>query len=288
MATSSEKSVTPIVELGSGQSATPAGVERDRSTRLGLVLAGVVGLALLGLTFGLPGNLLEKLTLLNTGICPQRPGHSYFFEGQQMPLEARMVGIFAGYLITLIALWLVGRGRALQMPSRWLTVTLVGMIVVMAVDGLNSTAWDVGWPTFYEPQNWLRLLTGAVSGVGMAGLILPVFSLTIWRRGYLTPTFRRGREIGYVLIVAGLYVLGTLSGWGFLFWPLSLLAVGGVVVMLVMFNWIILAVMLRRENRVEGGLGLFAPATLVLLVSLGQMGLFALFRIAVAGVPGSL
>jgi hypothetical protein len=194
-----------------------------------------------------------------------------------------MIGIFGGYLVTLTGLWLVGRGRALQLPRRRLTIALVGLVALMAFDGLNSTFWDLGWPTLYQPQNWLRVVTGAASGVGMAGLILPVFSLTIWRRGYLTPTFRRGIEILYALIPAALLALGTISGWGPLFWPLSLLAVGGAVAMLVMFNLIILAIILRRENRCESASGLFAPLTAVLLVSLGQMVLFALFRIVAAG-----
>jgi hypothetical protein len=40
---------------------------------------------------------------------------------------------------------------------------------------------------------------------------------------------------------------------------------------------------LRRENRCESARGLLAPLTAVLLVSLGQMILFALFRILAAG-----
>jgi len=283
MPTNIKKPVTPIVEIGPDQGQKPAGVARDGVSRFWFSLAGIIWLGLIGLLLAWPGDLLSKITWLSSGICPQRPGHSYFFDGRQMPLEARMVGIFGGYLLTLIGLWLVGRGRALQLPSRSLTIALGGLIAIMAFDGLNSTFWDLGWPTLYRPQNWLRVVTGAASGVGMAGLILPVFSLTIWRRGYLTPTFRRGREIIYALIPAALLALGTISGWEPLFWPLSLLAVGGAVAMLVMFNLIILAIILRRENRCESARGLLAPLTAVLLVSLGQMILFALFRILAAG-----
>src|SRR5712692_1638021 len=46
----------------------------------------------------LPGSLLEKLQALAAGVCAQRPSHSYFFDSAQLPLEARMGGIFAGFL----------------------------------------------------------------------------------------------------------------------------------------------------------------------------------------------
>lgn len=263
------------------------GVSRDSDRRGAWVLAGAA-FGLLVLAVVLPGTFLEKITWLNSGICPQRPDHTYFIEGRQMPLEARMAGIFAGFLLTFLGLWLVGRGRALQWPSRRVALLLAGLVVIMVLDGLNSTAYDLGWPVFYQPQNWLRVVTGAISGVGMAGLLLPVVNMTIWRRGYLTPSFRRDREVIYALIPALLYALATILGWGPLFWPLSLLAVGGVVLMLVMFNLLILAILFRKENAVSSFYGLLAPATLVILFSLGQMALFAVLRFALGGAQAPL
>jgi uncharacterized membrane protein len=258
------------------------GVSLDHPRGPLLLVVGAV-LVLLALAVALPGSLLEKITWLNSGVCPQRPGHTYFFEGRQMPLEARMVGIFGGFLLTFLGLWLVGRGRALQWPSRKLGLALGGLVLVMVFDGLNSTAFDLGWPVLYQPQNWLRVVTGVVSGVGMAGLLLPVVNMTLWRRGYLTSTFRRGREIIYALVPALLFALGTIWGWGPLFWPLSLLAVSGVVAMLAMFNLIILAIIFRKENAINSFYGLITPATLVVLFSLGQMALFAVLRLALGG-----
>ena len=277
---------TRIVEIGRKTPGQPGqgtpGVSLDRN-RGPLWLVIGTALVLLALAVLLPGSFLEKLVWLDSGVCPQRPAHSYFFDGQQMPLEARMVGIFAGFLLTFLGLWLVGRGRALQWPSRRLNIVLAVCVLVMVFDGLNSTFLDLGWPTLYQPQNWLRVVTGAISGAGMAGLLLPVVNMTVWRRGYLTPTFRRGREIVYALIPVLLYALGVMSGWGPLFWPLSLLAVGGVIVMLVMLNLVIFTIVLRKENMVSSFYGFLTPATLVLLVSLGEMALFAVMRVTLGG-----
>lgn len=291
MAKHTEKPSSPVLIVDVGRKPVnreKPGVSLDRDRRWPWLLLAGVALGLVALALVTPGSLLEKITWLTSGICPQRPGHSYFFEGQQMPLEARMTGIFGGFLLTFLGLWLVGRGRALQWPNRRLSLALAGLVLIMVLDGLNSTAFDLGWPVLYPPQNWLRAVTGAVSGVGMAGLLLPVVNLTLWRRGYLTPTFRRGREILYALIPALLLALGTILGWGPLFWPLSLLAVGGVVTMLVMFNLIILAIVLRQENAVSSFYGLLAPASLVIVLSLGQLALFAVLRLALGGAQASL
>lgn len=274
---------TPIVEIG--RNPAPAGapdVRLDRN-RGPLWLALGTALVIVALLMLWPGPLLEKLVWLDSGVCPQRPAHSYFFEGQQMPLEARMVGIFAGFLLTFLGLWLVGRGRALQWPGRRLNIVLAGCILLMVFDGLNSTFRDLGWFTLYQPQNWLRVVTGAVSGVGMAGLLVPVVSMTVWRRGYLTPTFRRGWEIGVALAVVLLYALVVMSGWGILFWPLSLLAVAGVITMLVMLNLVIFTIVFRRENSVSSFYGFLTPLTLITIISLGEMALFAAMRVALGG-----
>ncbi len=279
-----DKTLTPIVTVGRAEPADRA--EKGKATggpgwALPFTLA--VGLGLLVLLVALPGGLGEKLAFLNSGVCPQRPAHSYFFQGRQMPLEARMVGIFAGFGLTLFGLWLVGRGRALQWPRRSIGLGLAGLVGLMAFDGFNSTFWDLGWPTLYTPQNWLRLLTGVASGVGIAGLVLPAVNLVIWRRGYLITTFKSGLEIGLALLAGLLYALGVLAGWDWLYWPLSVLAVIGVIVMLLCFNLMIAAIVLRRENQAANLVEFLALATPVFLVSLAEMMLFAAFRVALAG-----
>ena len=281
-ASSKKRPITPIVTVGK-----PGQVERDRKWAWPLPLTLGVTLATFGLLVGLPGGVLNKLILLNMGVCPQRPAHSYFFEGRQMPLEARMVGIFAGFGLTIFFLWLVGRGRALEWPRRSLSLVLAALVAPMVFDGLNSTFFDLGWPTLYEPHNWLRVVTGTLSGVGLAGLILPAFGMVVWRRGYLTSTFKSWSEIGLALIPAMLYILGVISGWDWLFWPLSLLAVAGVVTMLIMFNTMIVVVILRRENRVVSLTDFAALITPVYLLSIGLMLLLAILRVAVTGSGGN-
>lgn len=59
-----------------------------------------------------PWSLYDKLWGIAYGICPQRPGHSLFFGGVQMPIEAREGGMYAGFLLGLVYLAVIGRSKA--------------------------------------------------------------------------------------------------------------------------------------------------------------------------------
>lgn len=250
----------------------------------GLLFIGV-GLGLLLTLLVWPNDLLSKFFFLNSGICPQRPAHSYFFGDRQMPIEARMIGIFAGYMTTVGVLWFVGRGRALHWPPKPAFWLLLSLIVLMTVDGLNATFRDLGWFTLYPPQNWLRILTGTLSGIGMAGLIIPAFNQTIWQFAYDKPTFRRWWEVLLMFIPGGLIVFGTISGWDFFFWPLSLLATAGVIAMLTVFNLLIYTVAFKRENRVKSVTEFLVPLTFGIVFSLTELLLFATLRNLAGATP---
>ena len=78
--------------------------------------------------------LLSVLWAIAFGICPQRPGHSLFLGGRQMPIEARMAGIFGGCVIGAAYFWALGRGRAMRLPGRAMTIMLMGFVALMGVD----------------------------------------------------------------------------------------------------------------------------------------------------------
>ena len=126
-----------------------------------LLLAGL-GLALVGFLL-LPGSLATKLQTLVAGVCAQRPAHSYFMGGVQLPLEARMGGIFAGFLVGVLYLLWANREQAGLLPSAPLQALLLGFVGLMALDGTNALFYDTGWPSLYPPQNPIRLATGLLA-----------------------------------------------------------------------------------------------------------------------------
>lgn len=261
------------------------GLNVSKVNRTPLVVAGVTFVGFVVALLAWPGSLNNKLMLLTSGTCAQRVAHSYFMSDLQLPVEGRMVGIFGGYALTLFFLWFIGRGRAFHLPHRPIVIVLILMVASMAIDGLNATVFDMGLPVLYQPQNWLRLLTGLLSGIGLAGLVQPFFNSVIWQRGYNLRSFQSWGELGAMLVLAAMFGLATISGWELLYWPVAIITVIGIVTALVMINLMIFALALRRENRVISVTGLLTPLSMVFIFSLAELILFAVFRIALVGSP---
>ena len=111
----------------------PVKAQAGRWLGLGFLLALALGFVLA------PGPLMDKLWAVGYGICPQRVSHSYFLAGWQLPVEARMMGMFAGFLLSVLVFAALGRFRASRFPT-WPIVLVLGIGAAgMALDGINNT-----------------------------------------------------------------------------------------------------------------------------------------------------
>ena len=81
----------------------------------------------------------------------------------------------------------------------------------MGIDGANSyLSLFSAAPVLYEPHNWLRLVTGTLNGLALAGLIYPVLNQTLWRDWEDRPALSSFRELAVLL--------GLAATWGMLVW----------------------------------------------------------------------
>ena len=109
------------------------------------------------------------------GVSAQRPSHSVFIGGEQLPLEARMGGIFLGFLCAVALVLVFGRLRASQPPHGALGLACWALVALTGLDGLNAFLFDGNLPHLYTPNTALRLLTGLAAGLGV-GLIAAIFA----------------------------------------------------------------------------------------------------------------
>jgi len=88
---------------------------------------------------------------------------------------ARDTGIYFGFALALIALTVLARrSRPSELP-RWPVLVLIGLFVAaMGVDGVTSYAG------LRATTNDIRLVTGLVTGWGLATLTFPMFNTQIW------------------------------------------------------------------------------------------------------------
>ncbi|NIO70981.1 MAG: DUF2085 domain-containing protein [Anaerolineae bacterium] len=235
-------------------------------------------LALVLLAFALaPWPLMSKLRAVGFGICAQRPSHSYFLGGMQLPIEARMVGIFGGYLAALVYFLALRRGRASKFAPVPLLVLCVLFIAAMGFDGLNNLFHDLGLPYLYAPYNPARLITGLLTGLTIATLLLPVFNLTVWAEGQARPVLGGWGELAGALAVEAVVFGVVVSGQGWLLYPVALWSMAGAVALLSMLNAVIALIVARREGRgraLDDLLPWICAAVVLTVVELGGLGLF--------------
>jgi uncharacterized membrane protein len=248
---------------------------------------GVLGLTALAFLLA-PWPLYDKLWAIAYGICPQRPGHSLFFGDVQMPIEAREGGMFAGFLLGLIYLAIVGRGYAMKLPPPKILALLIGFVVLMGLDGLNAVAYDLYLPTPYAPNLFTRLGTGLMTGLAFAGILLPIFHQSTWpQKSKPVASLSSWRQIALALLLLVIFWSAGLSGWKPLLYPVSIVAIFGQVILMVGIGAMVASILLRREDQVSN-LTELAPLILLGLIAVVVMlGATSAVRYTLFG-PGSI
>jgi uncharacterized membrane protein len=235
--------------------------------------------ALITLIFvALPWSIEHKAHLALHGLCAQRPSHTYTFDGRLLPFDARMEGIYSGFLITTIVLFLGGAHRWCRPPSlsRLAVIAILGG--VMALDGFNSFLKDLALPYLYEPKNWLRLITGMTSGIVLGFALCFLVASSVWK---IVDTRRQTLEhLRVLLLIALLWTpigLAIMSRWGPLYVPLTLMFVFAAALALTMLSLVVLVILPKRDFTFAGvgnlgGYGLAAIALAVVLMGLLAAG----------------
>jgi uncharacterized membrane protein len=166
----------------------------------------------------------QLLWNIGYSICHQIPARSFFEGGYQLPMCARDTGTYLGFL-AVFAIFLVFRrqGKA-QRPE--LLIIAAGAIGIgfYTLDGFASQL------DLYETNNFLRLASGLMMGIGMGMFLLLALAVLLHQGEERTAAFSRGDlllayALGALVLltfsagdlgVPAYYVLSTLIIIGFL------------------------------------------------------------------------
>ncbi len=187
-----------------------------------------------------------------------------------------MVGIYGGAFLTLGWLW-VRRGlRAAGLPPLGLVGLTLLFFGAMAFDGFNAFLSDLGLPHPYPPANTLRLGTGLLAGVSIGVVFAPVVGGALWRKPVPGPAVGWADLAPVGLLQAVLFGAAA-SGSALMLYPVSLVGVGGVWVLLGLFNLVVGLYLLGKARSFGGwvdavpGLSLALGAALVELMGLAAL-----------------
>jgi uncharacterized membrane protein len=231
-----------------------------------------------------PDGLLTKLDMVGYAVCHRITDRSFIIAGRQLPLCARCNGTFIGALVGFFGQAVVlRRRRAAEFPPFSVLAVLVGFMLLWAADGLNSYMTLIERPHLYEPQNWLRLTTGALQGLTMSTLVYPVFNFTLWRDYTHERTIHHLGELGVLLLLEAGMVGLVLTQWPFLLYPLALLSALGVLGLLTCVNSMLVLMIARRENVAFTWRDSIIPLLAGFTMSLIQVGAIDAVRYALTG-----
>ena len=189
---------------------------------------------------------MDLFRALLYGVSAQRPTHSLYVAGEQLPLEARMGGIFLGVLCAATALLVLGRSRAGRQPAGLLGLASWALIALTGLDGLNAFLFDGGLAHLYQPVTAARLLTGLGAGVGLTLLAAPVVAGAVWRAPEDIGPVEDAVEFGATLAVAALVGALVLLAPAPLLWPIAGAMLASVVLAFGVANLYVLMSLSRR------------------------------------------
>jgi hypothetical protein len=209
-------------------------------------------------------------------------------DATKMPLEARMYGIFAGFIVTWV--WVIAsrRSRAVLMPPSLLLFIFVAFIAVMGFDGINATLYDMSTmglpiPFLYEPRLDLRLASGLLSGIGIGGIMLPIVNFALWRQARAETQFARLRDLAPPLINCALIFALIVSGSALFLYPVSALGVLGVIALIGALNLVLLLSIFQRDGAALSWSETLNPLAVAVLMTALELGALSAIRYALFG-----
>jgi uncharacterized membrane protein len=214
-----------------------------------------------------PWPMQEKAMAILHGLCAQQPGHSFWFGDRRLPFDARMTGIYGGFLISQLYFLLRRRLRVTEIPSLAIVIALTLFVVAMGVDGFNSLLSGIDQPTLYEPSNLLRYSTGALMGTTLGIALWLLTSNVLWcRRDQIRqPLIHGWGELLQILTLAAIFGMLAASGRPVLYTPITLLLIVSAVIVLFTMALALIQLARRRDATVTALGELAGPAVGALL-----------------------
>lgn len=255
-----------------------------------LVLAVILGIWL-GFT---PEGIIGKADAVGYAVCHRIDLRSFHIGERQMPLCVRCTGQYLGALTGLVFQAVISRRRAGSPPKRVIAV-LALLAAVFGLDGMNSylhlpplLAAFPNMPLLYEPNNFLRLLTGTGMGMVISAALYPAFVSTLYRQYDHSPALP-GLKVMSGMAVSAMAVSGLAlihSDW--VLYPLALISSAGIFVLLGMIYTIVILMALRLDNRYERLSQAIFPILAGLCIALLQIAMMDIGRYLLTGTWGEI
>lgn len=221
--------------------------------------------------FQTPGGYSSTSHALLHGLCAQTPSHTFTFNGERLPFDARMTGIYGGLLITVAVLAIRRRLFCSGDVSRPVVTALGGLVVAMGIDGFNSLLTDLMIGQLYQPGNVARLITGYGAGIALAVALSWLVSASAWRMSRPVPPMSGASDLAASLAGLALYAVTVLFGPGWLHGPLTMFLVFSAWLTMTMLMLVLVMLVFRIEDQIRSAAALHVPVAIAALLGICAM-----------------
>jgi uncharacterized membrane protein len=149
---------------------------------------------------------LKFIDLLGASVCHQLPERSFSAGSLIIPVCARCEGIYVGFFISAVFLFLMFRRKESDLPRIYIVVILCIFIISTVIDG------GLSYLGLVKTNNILRYLTGFLSGTGSMAIVYPVFNFQYYRVPGHVKIFNRTWQFAVFLAVNAVFILAGLAG----------------------------------------------------------------------------
>jgi len=166
--------------------------------------------------------IIQFINNIGFSVCHQIPKRTLFFGKIYMPVCSRCSGIYIGFLVSIIFLFLAFRKRESDLPPVYVIVCAAVFILSTIIDGILS------YCGIYFTNNIIRLITGYLFGAGIAIIIYPIFIYQYYRFSQRKKIFYHFKYFIYFLFISSFFIiiqLSSLSVLGNFFYYLNGIAV---------------------------------------------------------------
>lgn len=259
-------------------------VNRKGTTWLWILVGFATALTLTWLILT-PKGILGKADAIGYSVCHQIESRSFSINGRPFPLCARCSGLFLGALLGLV--YQAIQGRKGRMPPIGASIFFGLLAFAWIFDGSNSFLMFVpSITTFYQTQNWTRLVTGMGMGLAVSAILRPAFIQTMYRYWEDKAALGGWRQIMGLVIAAGMLIVLILLEIRWILFPLALLGAGGVLSLLMIIYSMALVMLFKRDNTFDRFSQLVLPLLGGYVVALLQIGVINLLRYLLTGTWG--
>jgi len=214
-------------------------------------------------------NLIEKIGF---SVCHQLPSRSLNIGNLYLPVCSRCTGIYIGFLVSALILFLMFRKKENDLPPAYIIIILCLFILSTVINGILS------YFTLFSTSNNIRFLTGFLCGSSIMTIIYPIFIFQYYKESENIKIFASPTKFIIYLMVLIIFIATTLAKINFLGHFFYYLTAFSIIFTFYFINLVMIFLIPLFSQRAKKLLSKYLALPSVISISLSTLELFLSYR----------